>query len=623
MSPFITSTPDGKQIFRKILILICLLPVCLLSTTSYQDKIIVCAFFSCIFEWSCNSFPNRGSIAKMSKKRVVIVGGVAGGASAAARARRLSEDAEIVVFERGPHVSFANCGLPYFVGGEILQQSDLLLQTPKSLRARFNLDVRVRSEVLAVNRESKVVRARDLAVGKEYEQAYDALVLATGASPLKPPIPGIERPGHFVVRNVPDVASIQSWIHSGAVTRAVVVGGGYIGLEMAEQLKGRGLAVTLIEALPQVMAPLDPEMAAWLHQELRANDVELLLHDAVAAFEPPRADETARASTVVLKSGKRLPADLVVLGLGVRPEASLAKQAGLEIGPAGGIRVNEHLRTSDPQIWAVGDVIEVRDAITGAPSVIPLAGPANRQGRIAADNIFGRPSRYVSTLGTAIVRVFNLAAGCTGANEKALRKAGVLFHAIHLHPGSHAGYYPGAAPIALKLLFAPGTGKVLGAQAVGMDGVDKRIDVLATALKAGLTVHDLADLELAYAPPFGSAKDPVNLAGMAAQNVLNGDVALAQWSEVSSLDPNVTLVLDVCSDDERKSGHIPGSMHIPLHQLRQRLSELPTDKEIVVSCRSGQRSYFAARILAQRGFQVRNLAGSYRTWKTATSGNGH
>lgn len=553
----------------------------------------------------------------MSIQRLVIVGGVAGGASAAARARRLSEDAEIVVLERGPHVSFANCGLPYFVGGEIAQREDLLLQTPASLRARFNLDVRVGSEVVSIDRTKKAVRVREAQTGREYDQPYDALVLSTGAAPLRPPLPGIDRPGHFTVRNVPDVDAILAWLGDTKDARAVVVGGGYIGLEMAEQLRRRGLGVALVEALPQVMAPLDPEMAAWLHQELRANAVELHLGDPVAAFDLPQDGEHARASVVVLRSGQRLPADLVVLGLGVRPETALARQAGLEIGSLGGLRVNESMQTSDPHIWAVGDAVEVRDAVTGAWSLVPLAGPANRQGRVAADAIFGRAARYTATQGTAILRLFTLSAGCTGASEKSLRKAGLPCQAIHLHPASHAGYYPGASPIALKVLFAPDTGRLLGAQAVGRDGVDKRLDVLATALRAGLTVDDLAELELSYAPPFGSAKDPVNLAGMAAQNALRGEVRLAQWSEVASLDANTTLLVDVRTDEERQKGFIPGSTHIPLHQLRARLGELPKDKEIVVFCQSGQRSYFASRLLAQRGYRVRNLTGSFRTWKAA------
>jgi len=552
-------------------------------------------------------------------KRILIVGGVAGGASAAARARRLCEDCEIIVFERGPHVSFANCGLPYFVGGEIVEQSDLLLQTPTSLKARFNLDVRVRTEVTAIDAAARTVAVREVEGGREYAEPYDALILSTGASPLKPPIPGIENAGHFAVRNIPDVERIMGWIGECHACRAVVVGGGYIGLEMTEQLHRRGLQVTLVEALPQVMAPLDPEMAAWLHQDLRAHGVELHLGHAVAAFEASSAKEPAKASIVVLNNGVRLPADLVVLGLGVRPEVSLARTAGLEIGERGGVRVNEHMQTSHRHIWAVGDAVEVRDAVTGEWGIVPLAGPANRQGRIAADNVFGRKSAYHGTWGTAILRLFNTTAGCTGASEKALRRSGRAYEALLLHPGSHAGYYPGAAPIAIKVLFDPRHGKLLGAQAVGQDGVDKRIDVFATALKAGMTVNDLAELELAYAPPYGSAKDPVNLAGMAAQNVLGGLVELAQWHEVGSLDPAKTLLLDVRNPDECARGAIPGSVKIPLDELRGRLHELPRDKEIIVHCHAGQRSYFASRILVQNGFRVRNLTGSYRTWTTATT----
>ena len=552
-------------------------------------------------------------------KKIIIVGGVAGGASCAARVRRLDESAEITIFERGPHVSFANCGLPYFVGGEITSEDDLLVQTPKSLHSRFNLDVRVNSEVVAINREARVVKVRGLPGGREYELPYDALVISTGAAPLMPPIPGIQNEGHFTVRNVPDVVRMKSWLSGTAATCAVVVGGGYIGLEMAEQLvRHGGVSVTLVEALPQVMAPLDPEMAAWLHLELKQHGVELAIGSAVAAFETPAGDEAARASVVVLKDGRRFPADMVVLGLGLRPETGLAKGAGLEIGERGGIRVNAQMQTSDPSIYAVGDAIEVRDVITGAWSLIPLAGPANRQGRIAADNIAGRSASYHGTQGTAVLRLFGLTAGCTGANEKTLRVAGIPYQALHLHPASHAGYYPGSEPIAIKMLFAPDTGRLLGAQAVGRDGVDKRLDVFATALKAGMTVHDLAELELAYAPPFGSAKDPVNLAGMAAQNVLAGDVALAQWDEIAKLDPAKSLVLDVRRADERAKGFIPGSMHIALDELRARLGELPRDREIIASCQSGQRSYFACRLLMQHGFRARNLAGSWRTFSTAS-----
>ncbi len=555
----------------------------------------------------------------MDVKRLVIIGGVAGGASAAARARRLSETTDIVVFERGPHVSFANCGLPYFVGGEIVQQDALLLQTPSTLRARFNLDVRVRTEVMRIDRDTGHVEVRDLDTGLRYAEPYDALILSTGASPLAPPIPGIARDGHFVVRNIPDVERIMRWIHDGAAARAVVVGGGYIGLEMAEQLRRRGLAVTLVEALPHVMAPLDPEMAAWLHDELTANGVALHLGDPVAAFEAPAPGEDARASIVVLRSGARLAADVVILGLGVKPEVELARGAGLELGALGGIRVTDRLQTNDPRIWAVGDAIEVRHAVTGAWSLIPLAGPANRQGRIAADNVFGRESRYEGTFGTAILRLFGSTAGCTGASEQALRAAGIAYDVIHLHPNSHAGYYPGAQPIAMKVMFARDTGALLGAQAVGRDGVDKRLDVLATALKARMTVRDLADLELAYAPPYGSAKDAINLAGMAASNVVAGDVDLAQWHEIATLDPASTVLLDVRTAAERDGGFIPGSIHIPLQELRDRIDELPRDRTIVVCCLSGQRSYFAARCLTLHGFRTRNLTGAYRTWKAGQS----
>lgn len=554
----------------------------------------------------------------MKPQRIIIVGGVAGGASAAARARRLSEANEVILLERGPHVSFANCGLPYYVGGEIADREELLVQTPESLKARFNLDVRVKSEVISIDRAARRVRVREVETGREYEEAYDALVLATGAAPLRPPIPGIQRANHFLVRNVPDVDRIMEWTHSGSGKRVVVVGGGYIGLEMAEQLRHRGLDVTVVEALPQVMAPLDPEMAAWLHQELRDHGVALRLGNPVAAFEDPSADEPAGASIVVLKSGERLPADAVILGLGVKPEAGLAKDAGLEIGQLGGIRVNESLQTSDPHIWAVGDVIEVRDGVTGLWSLIPLAGPANRQGRIVADNISGRASRYGKTWGTAVLRLFRLTAACTGASAKSLHRAGIPFETVHLHPGSHAGYFPGAEPVALKLLFAPETGKILGAQAVGRDGVDKRIDVIATALQGGMTVHDLAGMELAYAPPFGSAKDPVNLAGMTAQNLLADDVRQIQWDEVASL-PEETVLLDVRSQAEHDAGFIPGAIHIPVNSLRGRLSELPRGRTIVAYCQSGLRSYIAARMLMQHGFDVRNLSGAYRTWRMATA----
>ena len=555
--------------------------------------------------------------------RILIVGGVAGGASAAARARRLSEGAEIMVFERGPHVSLANCGLPYFVGGEIVDEADLLVQTPESLKARFRLDVRVGSEVVGIDREARRVRVRELSTGREYEEGYDALVLATGSVPVAPAIPGRENPRHFLVRDIPDVERIVHWMETGAgMGRVVVVGGGYVGLEMAEQLRRRGLEVAVVEGQGQVMAPLDVEMAAWLHGELREQGVALYLGDAVAAFEAPTAEESAGASMVVLRSGRRLSADAVILGLGVKPETSLARGAGLELGARGGIRVNEHCQSSDPHIWAVGDAIEVRDGVSGEWSLLPLAGPANRQGRVAADHILGRPSRYRQSWGTAVLRLFRLTAGCTGANGKTLRRLGIPFEVVMVHPGSHAGYYPGAEAMALKLLFAPGTGRLLGAQAVGRAGVDKRIDVLATALQAGLTVHEVAALELAYAPPFGSAKDPVNVAGMAAQNVLAGEVAQVHWDEVAGLDLAESLLVDVRGEAERAAGFIAGSRHVPLDELRLHLAELPRDRELVTYCQTGQRSYVAARLLRQRGFAVRHLSGGYRSWQVASQDGG-
>ncbi|MDP6358249.1 MAG: FAD-dependent oxidoreductase [Planctomycetota bacterium] len=557
----------------------------------------------------------------MKARKIIIVGGVAGGASCATRARRLSEESEIIIFEKGPHVSFANCGLPYFAGGEIAERDKLLVQTPESLQARFNLDVRVSTHVMRIDRERRAVEVRNLNTGEEYWEGYDALVLSTGARPLIPPIPGIGRAGHFAVRNVPDADHILAWVSEHSTRNAVVVGGGFIGLEMAEQLRRRGMMVSLVEAMPQVMAPLDTEMAAWLHNELLDHGVHLYLGNPVSSFEDPAEEETAAASVVVLQDGQRVPADIVILGLGVKPETTLASEAGLKIGELGGIRVTKSLHTSDPHIWAVGDAIEVTNALTGEWSLIPLAGPANRQGRIVANNILGRPVAYEGTLGSSIVRVFDIAAGATGLNEKTARRLKIDYEVIHLHPQSHAGYFPGAEPIALKILFDPGTGKLLGAQAAGRDGVDKRIDVLATALKGEMHVHDLANLELAYAPPYGSAKDPVNLAGMAAMNVIAGDTDIAQWHEITDLDFSKTILLDVRESAERERGRIPNSIHIPLDELRGRFEELPRDKEVVVYCHSGQRSYYAARILSQHGYRARNLTGAWRTWEAMSNGH--
>ena len=553
----------------------------------------------------------------MTRKRILIVGGVAGGATAAAHARRISEDAEIIIFEKGSHVSFANCGLPYYVGGEIADKEDLLVQTPEGLRSRFNLDVRVMSEVITIDPSNQKIEISDSNSGKKYWEAYDDLVLSTGAVPLKPPIPGIDVEGHFTVRNIPDIEAICAWITNHKFGKAVVVGGGFIGLEMVEQLHRLGLQVTLVEALPQVMAPLDPEMAAWLHQKLRDKNVTLHLNDPVSKFDQPKPEEAAEASIIELKSGQRIPADVVILGLGVRPEIKLGKDAGLEIGDKGGFRVNGLLQTSAPHIWAIGDAIEVRDFVTGDWTLIPLAGPANRQGKIVAENIFGKAMKYPGTCGTSILRLFDVAVASTGTNEKTLKKMNIPYDAVHLHPPSHASYYPGASRLTMKVLFNPQTGKLLGAQMIGKDGVDKRIDVFATALKAGMTAHDLEDLELAYAPPFGSAKDPINLAGMVAEHAIKGEVENCQWHEIAKLDPHKTVILDVRDEDEREEGYIPGSLHIPLPNLRIRFTELPKDQEIITYCQTGQRSYFASRFLVQQGFKVRNLTGAYCTWKVA------
>jgi NADPH-dependent 2,4-dienoyl-CoA reductase/sulfur reductase-like enzyme/rhodanese-related sulfurtransferase len=550
------------------------------------------------------------------KIRIAIVGGVAGGASAATRARRLSELAEITIFEKGPYVSFANCGLPYYVGEEIKSESDLLLQTPQSFKNRYNIDVRVNSEVVEINRTDKKIRVKDLTSGNEYWHDYDYLILSPGASPLIPPVPGVLQEGHFVVRNVPDAVNIKNWIKEKKAKNAVIIGGGFIGLEMAEQMKRIGLDVTIVELLEQVLPVFDIEMAAWIHKELKSNGIKLYLKNPVKEFIPVSGNENAKASIVKLANGEIIPADIVILCAGVRPETALAKSACIEIGESGGIKVNEYLQTNDKYIYAIGDAIEVKHLVTGRRCLIPLAGPANRQGRIAANNIFGRKSVYEGSLGTLVVRVFNLTAAATGANEKELKKSGIGFKTIHLHPLSHAGYYPGGSPVAIKLLFSPETRKVLGAQAIGTEGVEKRIDVIATAIKAGMTVDELAELELCYAPPFGSAKDPVNLAGMAAVNALDGLVAIARFDEVEELQRRGAIVLDVRTPAERENGFIPNSIFIPLDELRNRINELPRDKEIIVSCQSGQRSYFACRILSQYGFKVRNLTGSYRTWKT-------
>ena len=540
--------------------------------------------------------------------KLVVVGGVAGGASAAARARRLSETAEIVVFERGPYVSFANCGLPYHVAGVIADRGKLLVQTPHSLRARFGLDVRVDTEVLRVDREAKEVVVRERASRREYRERYDALVLSPGAEPVRPPVRGIDDPRVMTLRNMEDMDRVIAALERGKGP-ALVVGGGYIGLEMAEALRHRGVGVVMVERLPQVMAVADAEMVAPLHDELRRNGVDLRLEASVEAFEAAADGLVAR-----LSDGGQVACGLALLAVGVRPETRLAREAGLEIGPSGGIQVDAQMRTSDPAIWAVGDAVEVKDLVRGVPALIPLAGPANRQGRIAADAIFGRPSRYAATQGTAIVKVFGLSFAMTGASEAALQRAGLEYRRVYVHPADHATYYPGAQTISLKLLFEPPGGRILGAQAVGAAGVDKRIDVIATALRAGMSVYDLEEAELCYAPPFGSAKDPVNLAGFVAANVLRGDVELWEPEELASRRTDQALV-DVRTSSEFAAGTIPGATNVPVDELRARLGELPREKELLLFCHSGLRSYVGARLLTQRGFRARNLSGGYKRYQ--------
>jgi len=550
-------------------------------------------------------------------KRVLIVGGVAGGASCAARLRRLDETAEIVVFDRGPYVSFANCGLPYFVGNVIVEERSLLVASSELFRQRFNIEVRTRHEVSALDRAARSIRVRDLDApggAREIEERYDALVLAPGAAPIRPPLPGIDLPGIFAVRTIPDTRRIRAWIEQRRPRRALVVGGGFIGLEMAENLVHRGLEVTILEKLPQVMAPLDPEMAATVAAHLSAKGVALRLGDGLAGFEPQ-----AGALAAITESGARVPADLVILSIGVRPETGLAVAAGLPLGSRGGIRVDAQMRTADPHIWAVGDAVEVRDVISGQEMIVPLAGPANRQGRVAADSIAGRSRDFRGVQATAVVGVFGLTAATTGASEKGLRRSGVTGYAcVYLHPGHHAGYYPGAKPIHLKLLFRVPDGGILGAQAVGLEGVEKRIDVIASMIQLGGTVRDLAEAELCYAPQFGGAKDPANLAGMIAVNHLDGLMPLADWGALG--DGGARLV-DVREPDEFASGHIPGAFNLPLSQLRQRHRELERGRPVTLYCGVGQRAYYAARFLAHHGFRAANLSGGYATYQALLAGS--
>jgi len=547
---------------------------------------------------------------RLERRRILIVGGVAGGASCAARARRLCEDCEIVMFDSGPYVSFANCGLPYHVGNVIAEEEKLLVATPQLFKNRFNIEVHTETEVTAIDRERREIEVRALKSGARRREPYDALVLATGAGAIRPPLPGIDLPGIHVLRTIPDTRRIRRAVEQAS--RAVVVGGGFIGLEMAENLVHRGLSVSIVELADQILPPLDPEMAALVAAHLESKGVEVRLGSGVEGFR----QRPGGGLVVSTAAGGELEADVVILGIGVRPNASLAEAAGIEIGELGGIRVDERMRTSDPHIWAVGDVVEVRDVVTGRWQLVPLAGPANRQGRIAAASLLGRTGpgmTFRGVQGTTICGVFDLSAAITGASEKALRRAGIAqYEKVYLHPGSHAGYYPGATPVHIKLLFSTRDGKILGAQAVGERGVERRVDVIAGFLQMGGTVYDLEEAELCYAPQFGAAKDPVNLAGMIAANHLRGDLPLADWLEID----DSVQVLDVRSAEEFGRGHLREAVNIPLEQLRDRLGELPADREIWPLCSVGQRSYYATRLLLQQGFAVKGLPGGMQTYES-------
>lgn len=536
----------------------------------------------------------------MEKRKTVIIGGVAGGASCAARLRRLDGDREIIIMERGDYISYANCGLPYHVGDVIQNRDALLLMTPELMDGRFKIDVRVKNEVLSIDRAAKTIKVKNLNDGTEYQESYDDLVIATGSSPLRPPIPGIESPRIRTLWTVPDTDELRRMVLSEGAKSAAVIGGGFIGLEMAENLHHAGLKVSIIEALDQVMAPLDMEMANLLHENIRDNGVELLLNDGVDSF-----DDNGREVTVNLKSGDKVSADLVILSIGVRPNSQIAKDAGLSLNERGGILVDDHMRTEDPAIYAVGDAVEVEDFIFKDRTMIPLAGPANKQGRIAADNLAGRDSVYKGTQGSSVAKVFDLTAASTGANEKTLKRRGLEkekdYKSLIITQNSHAGYYPGALPLTMKVIFSPDGTKIFGAQIVGWDGVDKRIDTLGTAIRLGASVHDLKELELAYAPPYSSAKDPVNMAGFVAENIMTGLVEIADWDEPDR-DPE-TIIVDVRDEEEVMAYEVPGAINIPLETLRDRIGELDPKKKYIIMCAIGVRAYNGVRILKQHGFE--------------------
>jgi NADPH-dependent 2,4-dienoyl-CoA reductase/sulfur reductase-like enzyme/rhodanese-related sulfurtransferase len=542
--------------------------------------------------------------------KLVIIGGVAGGATAAARARRLNEHAEIIIFERGPYISFANCGLPYHIGGVIKKRDSLLVATAKMFSRRYRVDVRVNTEVLAIDRSSQTVRAKNLVTGETYDESYESLILSPGAEPIRPPCKGVDAENIFPLRNMTDMDRIKTYVDEHSPKAAVVAGGGFIGLEMAENLFLRGIKTTIIEKINQVMSPLDYDMANLIHSHLKEKSIGLLLGDGICEFEKSNGRLIVRTD-----KGQAINCDMVILSVGIRPETKLAMDAGLALGKTGAIAVDATMRTSDPHIYATGDAVEINDYITGIRTMTPLAGPANKQGRIAADNVMNRKSVFPGTLGTSIVKIFDLAVGATGLNEKTAAKCGIPYRVSYTHSGSHAGYYPGAETISIKLLFSPRDGAVLGAQAVGKDGVDKRIDVIATAIYAKLTVFDLQNLELAYAPPYGSAKDPVNIAGYVAGNILLNDMEVIYADEVEKLDPDEYILLDLRTNKElQRDPPIQGALNIPIDDLRDRLDELDKDKTYITYCAVGFRSYLAHRILRQKGFKSKNISGGYSTF---------
>jgi len=549
----------------------------------------------------------------MSRK-VLIIGGVAGGAGTAARLRRMDEEAEIIMFERGPYISFANCGLPYYIGGTIKRREDLLLQTPEGFGKRFQVDVRVNNEVMKINKEEKTVEVKHVLEGTTYKESYDVLVLSPGSTPLKPPITGIDGENIFSLWNVPDVDKIKAFIEEKNLKTATVIGGGFIGLEMAENLHDIGLDVSIAEMAPQVMMPIDYDLAQLLHHHIARKGINLHLNNGVKEFS---AKEN-KTTDVILSDGTVINSDIVLLAIGIRPNGELAKGCGLETNQRGGIVVDEHLVTSDPSIYALGDVIEVKDFVNGEGTMIPLAGPANKQGRIVADNIVGLTKVYKGTQGTSVAKVFDMTVAATGNSEKTLERLGKVYGKDYFitvdSRGSNAGYYPGGKPITLKVIF-DAKGKVLGAQAVGKKGVEKRIDVIATAIRFGGTINDLTELELAYAPPYSSAKDPVNMAGFIGDNILSGQMPCVRSYEIDKMDLDQSVLVDVRTVGEYNRGHIDHAMNIPINDLRDRLSELPKDKEIIIYCAVGFRGYLAIRILAQRGFKAKNLLGGYEFYK--------